>query len=435
MPRMIDQIRASKLPSNMMQFAARGALQVPAAENIEILVHLAVHNKVFGELAKMTLAGWDEKASLAAASDAQTPREVLDYFIAPDNLRPKLLPALLENPAVPESQLVKLATSAMRDTIDVILKSKRATSFASVIDTLKSNPYIKKEEIEEFSKRADGDGSVAVAERPTPVERNAPEVAASSVAEIAAGSATGAESAAPARVEATSAEPSSPEDDEAVSTYMTEHAADIAAEGEKPFQAIGGIVEFLGQDYFPLVATAEIPSPDTPAETAAPEAAHAAPAATAAAKTVAAKPAEPKRLNTLQKINALDVKGRIQLALKGNKEERSILIRDGTKVVALAVLEAPKLSDGEVEKFASQKNVLEAVLRQIPLKRRFMKNYIVVRNLCANPRTPLDLGLGLMKNLMIADLKNISANKEVSETIRKLALKMYKQKIEDANKK
>ena len=102
MPRMIDQIRASKLPSNMMQFAARGALQVPSAENIEILVHLAVHNKVFGELARMTLAGWDEKSSLAAASDPQTPREVLDYFIAPDNMRPKLLPALLENPSVPD---------------------------------------------------------------------------------------------------------------------------------------------------------------------------------------------------------------------------------------------------------------------------------------------------------------------------------------------
>ena len=64
MPRTIDQIRASKLPSNMMQFAARGALQVPAAENIEILVYLALHNKVFGELARMTLAGWDEKASM-----------------------------------------------------------------------------------------------------------------------------------------------------------------------------------------------------------------------------------------------------------------------------------------------------------------------------------------------------------------------------------
>ncbi|MFZ0805362.1 MAG: hypothetical protein WAN03_04235, partial [Candidatus Sulfotelmatobacter sp.] len=146
-------------------------------------------------------------------------------------------------------------------------------------------------------------------------------------------------------------------------------------------------------------------------------------------------PVAAKRENTVQKINHLDVKGRIQLALKGNKEERSLLIRDGTKVVALAVLEAPKLSDGEVEKFASQKNVLQAVLRQIPLKRRFAKNYIVVRNLVANPRTPLDLGLTLMKNLLIQDLKNLSANKEIAETIRKLALKMYKQKLEAANKK
>jgi len=148
-----------------------------------------------------------------------------------------------------------------------------------------------------------------------------------------------------------------------------------------------------------------------------------------------ARPGESERKNTLQKINALDVKGRIQLALKGNKEERSILIRDGTKVVALAVLDAPKLSDGEVEQIASQKNVLEAVLRQIPLKRRFVKNYIVVRNLVANPRTPIDLGLGLMKYLLAQDLKNLSANKEVSDTIRKLALKMYKQKVESANKK
>src|SRR6202011_756667 len=137
-----------------------------------------------------------------------------------------------------------------------------------------------------------------------------------------------------------------------------------------------------------------------------------------------------QRDNTVQKINRLDVKGRIQLAMKGNKEEGSILIGDGPKVVALAVLDAPKLSDGEVEKFALQKNVLEAVLRQIPLKRRFMKNYIVVRNLVADPRTPRGLGLGLMKHLMTQDLKNISANKEISETVRKLALKMYKQKLD-----
>jgi hypothetical protein len=228
--------------------------------------------------------------------------------------------------------------------------------------------------------------------------------------------------------------------DEAVSAYMAEHAAEIDAEPEKPFQAIG-ILDLLGPEYFPVSESADALAEPVPVAAAAPNTtmASAAPApAPLHPKPVAKKPpvqGDSRRENTLQKINRLDVKGRIQLALKGNKEERSILIRDGTKVVALAVLEAPKLADGEVEKFASQKNVLEAVLRTIPLKRRFMKNYIVVRNLVFNPRTPIDLSLGLMKNLLVQDLKNLSGNKEVSETIRKLALKMFKQKMESDKKK
>jgi hypothetical protein len=115
--------------------------------------------------------------------------------------------------------------------------------------------------------------------------------------------------------------------------------------------------------------------------------------------------------------------------MKGSKEERALLVRDGTKIVALAVLDSPKISDSEVEKFATQKNVLEAVLRAIPLKRRYMKQYNVVRNLVFNPRTPIDVSLGLMKNILVADLKNLSGNKEVSDTVRKLALRMFKQKL------
>jgi hypothetical protein len=62
-----------------------------------------------------------------------------------------------------------------------------------------------------------------------------------------------------------------------------------------------------------------------------------------------------------------------------------------------------------------------------------MKNYNVGRNLVSNPRTPLDVSLGLMKNLLIHDLKNISGNKDIPDTIRKLALKMYKQKKDSKN--
>lgn len=411
--RIIDQVRASKLPSNMMQFAARGALQVPPAENIEILVHLARHNKVFGDLARMTLAGWDENASRAAASDPQTSAEVLDYFSSPDNLRPRLLPDLLENPSVPEGKIVKLALSATRETIDKMLKSPRVRSLHPVLDALSSSPYLKPEEVEELKKLVHAQKTAAIACAP---ETSEPADSSEKSGET------------PASTSPSEAAEQWTDEDGTVAAYLNDHMHDIQAEGDKPFQAIGGIVDLLGADYFPVLDVVEVPEPAVPTKTAA-----AAPKAALPAKK------EPvfdgKRENALQKINHLDVKGRIQLALKGNKEERSLLIRDGTKVVALAVLEAPKLSDGEVEKFASQKNVLEAVLRQIPLKRRFMKNYIVVRNLVANPRTPLDLGLGLMKNLLIADLKNLSANKEVSETIRKLAMKMYKQKLDAANKK
>src|SRR5580700_5906779 len=407
MASMIDQIRASKLPSNMMQFAARGALQVSPAENIEILVYLALHNKVFRDTARMTLAGWDEKSSLTAAADPKTPAEVLNYMIAPDNLRPALLPALLENPSVPEALIAKLAVSAGRDAIDTLLKSARVRSLATVLQTLKANPYLKKEEVEELKKTAP--------DKPATAPIALPVAAAAAPAKLETQAAT------PEAVEK-SVDPTGGGDDEAVAAYLNEHASEIAAEGNKPFQAIGGLAELLLSENTEQIAEAPAPEP-----------APATPAARPAAKSNA--PPEGKRENTVQKVNRLDVKGRIQLALKGNKEERSLLIRDGTKVVALSVLEAPKLSDGEVEKFASQKNVLEAVLRQIPLKRRFMKNYKVVRNLVSNPRTPLDLGLGLMKNLLSQDLKNIANNKEISETIRKLAMKMFQQKEAQANKK
>ncbi len=433
MPRTIDLIRASKLPSNMMQFAAKGALQVPPDENIEILVYLAKHNKIFGDTARMTLAGWDEKASLAAAGDPKTSREVLDYLIASENLRPNLLPALLENLSVPDSQIARFAVSASREGIEAMLHSPRVRASSATLEALRANPYLKAEQSSALASLL----NVSQPKPPALDSSSAQLIDEAATDEAAADEAVVTKPGEPAHDAAPLAGDEAGEvPDETISVYLAEHATEIAAEQDKPFQPVGGIVDLLGTDYFPVSENKEMSEIGGSAQKVAAESSTSASAAAALSKPVAAVHAEPaRRDNTMQKINRLDVKGRIQLALKGNKEERSILIRDGTKVVALAVLEAPKLADGEVEKFALQKNVLEAVLRQIPLKRRFMKNYIVVRNLVSNPRTPLDLGLGLMKHLQIQDLKNISNNKEISETVRKMAMKMYKQRLDMANKK
>ena len=76
---------------------------------IEILVHLAVHNKMFGEQAQLTLAGWDEAASRAAASDPATSEGSLDYLISPKNLRPVFAAAVAGKPSVSEESLIELA--------------------------------------------------------------------------------------------------------------------------------------------------------------------------------------------------------------------------------------------------------------------------------------------------------------------------------------
>src|SRR5512147_1052873 len=121
MPRMIDLVRKSQMSANMMHAAARGALMVSSGEMIEILVHLSLHNKVFGEQARMTLAGWDEKACQGVAGDPATSREVLDYLISPRNIRPALLPALLENPSISEEELAQLAASGARTVVEAML--------------------------------------------------------------------------------------------------------------------------------------------------------------------------------------------------------------------------------------------------------------------------------------------------------------------------
>ncbi len=137
-----------------------------------------------------------------------------------------------------------------------------------------------------------------------------------------------------------------------------------------------------------------------------------------------------ERMSLTQKIARMSVSERIQAALKGDKDTRMILIRDPAKVVYRAVLQSPKLSDAEVENFATMKNVADEALRIIALSRKFMKNYVVARNLLNNPRTPLDVSLTLLNRMTVSDLKNITKNRNIPETLRANAVKLFKQRSE-----
>jgi hypothetical protein len=135
-----------------------------------------------------------------------------------------------------------------------------------------------------------------------------------------------------------------------------------------------------------------------------------------------------ERVSLTQKIARLSVSERVQLALKGNRDERMILIRDPSKVVYRAVLQSPKLTDSEVESFASMKNIAEEALRIMAGNRKFIKSYVVVRSLVNNPRTPIDVSLPLLNRFTEQDLKFLTKNRNVPETLRSMAVKLHKQR-------
>lgn len=372
---MIDLMRESAVPFTLMRSAARGALSLPPAEMIEILVYLTAH-PIFGPEARMTLAGWDEASSVAAASDPQTPAEVLEYFLARQNRRPRLIPALLENASVAEDRLVTLAEEHSSELIGMLLASPRVRASAQVLQALANNP--------ELSPKQWSEAQAALSQlEGTPQPADAPSVAdEDNILEIE------------------------------VARYLRENAGEISAAENTPFHLIDWSL-----DEETVIKNAQAQAVAGPAQTA----------DAAAARAMPAKLDE-KHVAPMVKIARMSVPERIKLALTGMRDERFILIRDGARVVATAVIESPKLTDAEVELFASMKNVSNAVLRGIAGNRKFMKDYNVVRALVFNPRCPIDTSLALIKNLMLHDLKQLSLNKNVADTVRRFAAKLYKLK-------
>ena len=130
-----------------------------------------------------------------------------------------------------------------------------------------------------------------------------------------------------------------------------------------------------------------------------------------------------ERASTVQKIASLNIAQRMTLAMKGSREERAVLIRDPNKIVAVAVLSSPKLSDTEVESIAKMANVSDEILRIIGFSRAWTKNYAVVHALVRNPKSPVAMSMNFLARLTDKDLRNLSTNRNVADVVRVAARK------------
>ena len=124
-----------------------------------------------------------------------------------------------------------------------------------------------------------------------------------------------------------------------------------------------------------------------------------------------------------QLLTSLPVPEKLKLATLGRREQRAVLIRDPNRLVAAAVMASPKLTDTEVENFSRMQNVSDEVLRLIGTSRQWTKNYSVVAALVKNPRTPTSVSLPMVLRLAERDIKALSVDRNVPESVRLAARK------------
>jgi predicted RNA-binding protein YlxR (DUF448 family) len=116
---------------------------------------------------------------------------------------------------------------------------------------------------------------------------------------------------------------------------------------------------------------------------------------------------------------ALDmgVSEKIKMALTGDKEWRSIFLKDSNKLVNTAVLKNPRITDGEVLAVCKNKTSSEELIRIVLVNKDWIKQLSIRSALVSHPKTPVASALRFMDFLTIKELKDLSKSKSVSQVV------------------
>jgi hypothetical protein len=123
-------------------------------------------------------------------------------------------------------------------------------------------------------------------------------------------------------------------------------------------------------------------------------------------------------------IDRLSVPGKIRLATLGNSFARSILIRDANRLVALAAIRSPKVSDEEVIRYAANRSLADDVIREIANAKEWTRIYQVKMYLVNNPKCPLPISMRLLPLLHERDIRSVASSRSVPSAVVSMAKKL-----------
>jgi len=382
----VQAIVAGTAPHQARLAAASGFLPLPQSDLLEVLVVLQdVEDSEVAEAAKETLASQSVDDLLTAAKSGETSPAVLNYLAAFSKDNREIHEAIVLNNRTPDEAIAGLASSTSDSSLlDLIAANQqRLVRFPKIIDAILAN--------------SDRSGEAERRARETrqeffEKERGAQQIAQelrsrgnSAAAEFFENSdLTGGLSVDDAWLIAQHIEVSDAELDN--SWLPTERYEELKLETQ----------EERADNFKRAVESERLEVGELP----------------------------PERVSLMRQLMFLNAKDRMKLAMKGDREARSILIRDSNRMVATAVIHNPRVTDQEVENIAAMRTVAAEVLRLIALNRNWARSYPIIHNLVRNPRTPVPTVLSTLPRIRTKDLKNLTQNRNVSEATRRQAQRL-----------
>ncbi|HYS52306.1 MAG TPA: hypothetical protein VER58_00915 [Thermoanaerobaculia bacterium] len=137
---------------------------------------------------------------------------------------------------------------------------------------------------------------------------------------------------------------------------------------------------------------------------------------------------DPAKQSMFTQLLNMSVGQKVQMAFKGGKTWRTILVRDRNKLICSAVMRNPRMSEAEAEQIAGMRNVDDEVLRLISTRRDWMAKYNILIALARNPKVPIGVVVPLINRLTLRDLKGLKDDRGVSEVVRATSRKLYQQR-------
>jgi hypothetical protein len=115
---------------------------------------------------------------------------------------------------------------------------------------------------------------------------------------------------------------------------------------------------------------------------------------------------------------------KIKMALSGDKEWRSILVKDSNKLVSGSVIKNPRITEAEILTLIKAGIQNDEIMRLICANKEWIKSYTIRKALIENNRTPVQNATRYLGTMGEKDLAYFAKSKNIASVISTLAKRL-----------